>query len=162
MSLRFRRATRVCAVIALLSPFATAHAQISDMLKSQIGGSGGGDSSAGGLGSLGSLGGMSGVSSGSLGNVTGKELLLAVALGLHRRCEGPARQRQRQRQATRYQRGRAQGRGHQAGLRQDPQSGEIHALTPRAGAYRPDLQMQMDSGPMRSEEHTSELQSQSR
>ena len=72
MSAFLHRAARLCTVIALACPAVAAHAQISDMLKSQIGGStGSADSSAGGLGSLSSLGGLGNLSSGSLGNVTG-------------------------------------------------------------------------------------------
>lgn len=70
MNLRFHRVAHAGAVIALLVPV-LAHAQIGDMLKSQVGGAGGTDSAAGGLGGLSSLGGLSNLSSGSLGNVTG-------------------------------------------------------------------------------------------
>lgn len=71
MNVGFQRVVRMSAFIVALSPVALAHAQIGDMLKSQVGGVGGGDSSAGGLGSLSSLGGLGNLSSGSLGNVTG-------------------------------------------------------------------------------------------
>ena len=71
MNVGFQRIARVCTVVVALCPVALAHAQIGDMLKSQVGGATGGDSSAGGLGGLSSLGGLGSVSSGSLGNVTG-------------------------------------------------------------------------------------------
>ena len=75
MKLNVYRTAAIQVLFVSLLPVASAQAQISDMLKSQMGNSsqGGADSSAGGLSSLGSLGGgsLQSLTSSSTGNVAG-------------------------------------------------------------------------------------------